>query len=160
MLLKLLRKKSLKIIIVAEILIGVNVLVVIGWLLWTKPLGPTMGLENNPSSALAAVLTPHPGQDLQATPSITDTQPVSGTASSSLVDHLASLLKIRIHPDRVNTVCGGPPVMNLVVIGSDERGHDYLYGLSDSIRLVRIDFVNPGVMARAEGLGYLPARST
>ena len=33
--------------------------------------------------------------------------------------------------------------MTLLLIGSDERSEDYLYGLADSIRIVRIDFNVP-----------------
>ncbi len=36
--------------------------------------------------------------------------------------------------------------MTLLLIGSDERSEGYLYGLADSIRIVRIDFTTPGVM--------------
>lgn len=39
-------------------------------------------------------------------------------------------------------LCGGPPVMNILAMGSDSRGNHYLYGLADVIRLVRVDFVN------------------
>jgi LCP family protein required for cell wall assembly len=42
-------------------------------------------------------------------------------------------------------MCGAPPVMNILVVGSDSRAESYKYGLADSIRLVRVDFVNPGV---------------
>lgn len=35
--------------------------------------------------------------------------------------------------------------MYILVIGSDSRGDNYLYGLADVIRLVRVDFVNPKV---------------
>ncbi len=42
-------------------------------------------------------------------------------------------------------VCGGPPVMNILAVGSDSRGSNYLYGLADVIRLVRVDFVNERV---------------
>jgi LCP family protein required for cell wall assembly len=35
--------------------------------------------------------------------------------------------------------------MNLLAIGSDSRGANYLYGLSDIMRLVRVDFVNARV---------------
>lgn len=40
-------------------------------------------------------------------------------------------------------VCGGPEAMLLLGIGSDGGG--YLYGLSDVIRIARIDFIDPGV---------------
>ena len=36
--------------------------------------------------------------------------------------------------------------MTILVVGSDERQNDYLYGLADSIRIVRIDFTLPKVM--------------
>jgi LCP family protein required for cell wall assembly len=42
-------------------------------------------------------------------------------------------------------VCGGPPSMYILLIGSDTRTDDYYAGLADSIRVVRVDFVNPGV---------------
>ena len=41
--------------------------------------------------------------------------------------------------------CGGPNIMNVVVIGADSRSDNYQYGLGDVIRLVRVDFVTPKV---------------
>jgi LCP family protein required for cell wall assembly len=45
-------------------------------------------------------------------------------------------------------MCGGPPTMNVLAIGID-RGIDYDYGLSDVIRIVRVDFVTPSVVVFA-----------
>jgi len=42
--------------------------------------------------------------------------------------------------------CGGPPSLMLVLVGTDSRTDSYYAGLADSIRLVRVDFVEPGVM--------------
>ncbi len=42
-------------------------------------------------------------------------------------------------------LCGGPRVMNILLIGSDTRGTSYTYGLSDVTREVRVDFVTPSV---------------
>lgn len=42
-------------------------------------------------------------------------------------------------------MCNGPRVMNILLIGSDTRGSGYTYGLSDVMRLVRVDFVTPRV---------------
>lgn len=42
-------------------------------------------------------------------------------------------------------MCGGPMLMNVLVIGADTRGDNYTYGLGDAIRLVRVDFVAPKV---------------
>jgi anionic cell wall polymer biosynthesis LytR-Cps2A-Psr (LCP) family protein len=35
--------------------------------------------------------------------------------------------------------------MTILAIGSDERNADYLYGLADAIRIIRIDFITPSV---------------
>lgn len=43
-------------------------------------------------------------------------------------------------------VCGGPASMSILLIGSDSRADNYLAGLSDSMRIVRADFVHPGIM--------------
>lgn len=42
-------------------------------------------------------------------------------------------------------ICGGPPVMFILLIGSDARSNTYAAGLADSIRIARVDFVHPGV---------------
>lgn len=42
-------------------------------------------------------------------------------------------------------VCGGPPAMFILLIGSDSRADSYQAGLADAIRVVRIDFVRPGL---------------
>ncbi len=41
--------------------------------------------------------------------------------------------------------CGGPPVMTILAIGSDTRSTGYTWGLSDVMRVVRVDFVTPRV---------------
>ncbi|HTP00407.1 MAG TPA: LCP family protein [Anaerolineales bacterium] len=43
-------------------------------------------------------------------------------------------------------VCSGPREMFILLIGSDTRSDDYYAGLSDSMRVVRVDFVHPGLM--------------
>ncbi len=44
-------------------------------------------------------------------------------------------------------LCNGPSTMTILAIGEDYRGGggDYLYGLADVIRIVRIDFTKPSV---------------
>jgi len=46
-------------------------------------------------------------------------------------------------------MCGGPNIMNIVAIGSDQRTNSYVYGNGDIIRLVRVDFVTPKVTVLA-----------
>jgi LCP family protein required for cell wall assembly len=48
--------------------------------------------------------------------------------------------------DPVVGVCGGPPAMFILLVGSDARADSYSAGLADSMRIARVDFVNPGVM--------------
>jgi LCP family protein required for cell wall assembly len=43
-------------------------------------------------------------------------------------------------------LCGGPQKMILVLLGTDSRADSYYAGLADSIRLVRVDFMDPGLM--------------
>jgi polyisoprenyl-teichoic acid--peptidoglycan teichoic acid transferase len=42
-------------------------------------------------------------------------------------------------------LCGGPNVMTILAIGSDQRSDSYIYGLADVVRVVRVDFVTPKV---------------
>lgn len=42
-------------------------------------------------------------------------------------------------------VCGGPTAMFILLIGSDSRANSYAAGLSDSMRIARVDFVHPGI---------------
>ena len=48
-------------------------------------------------------------------------------------------------PTQIPTVCGGPPAMFILLAGSDSRKDSYAAGLADSIRLVRVDFVEPRI---------------
>lgn len=42
-------------------------------------------------------------------------------------------------------ICGDVSEMTLLVVGTDFRGGNYLYGLADVIRIVHIDFVTPQI---------------
>lgn len=44
-----------------------------------------------------------------------------------------------------SAMCGGPNIMNILVVGADTRGDNYIYGLADAIRILRVDFVTPKV---------------
>ena len=60
---------------------------------------------------------------------------------------LLSLLMVSQGPERViaapaeNGICNGPEgVMTILVVGTDTRSVGYLYGMADSIMIMRIDF--------------------
>lgn len=89
-----------------------------------KPLGPALPTIAMPPTWTASP-GPAPGQAGQVTlaPTISFTTPTSGPR------------------------CGGPALMNILVVGADTRGDNYTYGLGDAIRLVRVDFATPKVSA-------------
>ena len=132
-------KKLFITVILLDVIIGGLALIYVFTALWNKPLGPSMGLSTRVNE-----LT----KSLSAT-SILDSQdtgasPGSASSPSSLFSKITSLFN---KTDGTNKpLCGGPPVMTILVVGSDERQNDYLYGLADSIRIVRIDFSVPKVM--------------
>jgi LCP family protein required for cell wall assembly len=98
---------------------------------WDQPLGPALRIPTVTPFKMAATWTPDPAAlaTLEAAPTaIPVSQP---SALPTLTPQLG--------------LCGAPPVMNILAIGADTRGDNYNYGLSDVIRLVRVDFVNPKV---------------
>jgi polyisoprenyl-teichoic acid--peptidoglycan teichoic acid transferase len=74
-------------------------------------------------------------------PSATPTSSITPTATSTQTP-TPSLTPT---PTERPALCGGPRVMFILLIGSDARRDSYAIGLADSIRLVRVDFVEPGI---------------
>jgi len=52
-------------------------------------------------------------------------------------------------PTEIPALCGGPRVMFILLVGSDARQDSYAIGLADSMRLVRVDFVEPSIRVLA-----------
>jgi LCP family protein required for cell wall assembly len=127
-------------IIILELIIGSLALGYIFSAYWFKPLGPSMELP-----AVASAQLQNSPQTVSVDTQNTETfsQPTE-TPSSSFMDQIASLIKPAAESKK--SLCGGPPVMTILVVGSDERQSGYLYGLADSIRIFRIDFSTPKVM--------------
>jgi LCP family protein required for cell wall assembly len=99
---------------------------------WQRPLGPALHIPTVTPFQLPPTWTPDPNtiKTLQAT---TTAVPVSQASPVPTITPNVGL-------------CGAPPVMNILAIGTDARGDNYAYGLADVIRLVRVDFVNPKVI--------------
>jgi polyisoprenyl-teichoic acid--peptidoglycan teichoic acid transferase len=74
-------------------------------------------------------------------PTATPTATITPTATATLTP--TPTLTPTIIPRPV--LCGGPPVMFILLVGSDGRAKSYNIGLADSIRLVRVDFVEPSI---------------
>ncbi len=98
---------------------------------WQQPLGPTLRISTATPFDLPATWTPDP--NATRTP---------GAASTAAAVIRASPLPT-ITPNL--GLCSAPPVMNILVVGSDSRGDSYTYGLADVIRLVRVDSVTPKI---------------
>ncbi len=95
---------------------------------WRQPLGPSLAAP----FGLPPTWTPAPQSEISL-PSTRKTG--SPSYALSTPDNLP----------KVEGKCGGQSPMYILVIGTDSRGDNYLYGLADVIRLVRVDFVNPKV---------------
>ncbi len=98
--------------------------------IWQQPLGPALqAFPTNtyvPAATFPPTYTPVPKNGLQPGHPSTGT-PAPATAVPA------------------SAICGGPSVMTILAIGSDQRIDSYLYGLADVIRLVRVDFVTPRI---------------
>jgi LCP family protein required for cell wall assembly len=92
---------------------------------WRQPLGPS--LNGSTPFALPPTWTPDPALSTSGAGSV----PYALSAPPSVTKTIGK--------------CGGASPMYILVIGSDSRGDNYLYGLADVIRLVRVDFVSPKV---------------
>ncbi len=99
---------------------------------WQTPLGPELGLPTATPYDPFPTLLPTWTAFAPVTP-LPPGHPPTGTPSPTFTPTPAAL-------------CGGPPVMTILSIGTDSRSDSYLYGLGDVIRLVRVDFTAPNVM--------------
>lgn len=107
---------------------------------WNQPLGPALDWPTLPPRTAA------PTSDGRETATVPFTNTPDSGISGLSPDATLPVFPTRtppIHASRAR--CGGPEQMLILAIGSDTRGSGYLYGLADVIRLVRVDFVNPGV---------------
>lgn len=76
-----------------------------------------------------------------AQPAATQTPTSSSTPSPTPT--LTPQPTLTATPTKAPVVCGGPPAMFILLIGSDSRRDNYSAGLADAIRLVRVDFIEP-----------------
>ena len=129
------RKERFAFIILSAIAAALWIL--LGWSYltdsWLAPLGPVLD-----KSSLITTSTP----THSSSPAVraTSTNPVTTSVSSELPTTSP------IEPLNNQTpFCNGPVSMNILAIGSDTRAQNYLYGLADVIRYIRVDFVTPGI---------------
>ncbi len=130
------KNQKLKFLLIIDVLVALIALVFVLNAMWNRPLGPSLVQAiDSPGQVGDSSVSPSNGESIPA---------VAPTPTpSSLLSHLTSLLVPK--PAAGKTLCGGPAVMDILLIGSDERRSDYYYGLADTIRLVRVDFTIPSV---------------
>jgi LCP family protein required for cell wall assembly len=80
-------------------------------------------------------------------PTATQTATASITPNSTITSTLTHAPTLT--PTKPPLLCGGPPAMFILLIGSDGRGKSYSVGLADSIRVVRVDFIEPSIQILA-----------
>jgi LCP family protein required for cell wall assembly len=124
--------RTQRIVLVFLLLIAIGLWTAVGYDLsraWNRPLGPALELPSETASPIppseTASRVPSPGPSTTAIPGPPTLTPYQAGRGAPL--------------------CGGPRDMTLLAVGSDTRAPGYLYGLADVIRLVRIDFVDPGI---------------
>lgn len=110
---------------------------------WETPLGPGLELPTHTPTAVPATATVPEEASQAASPT------PGASAENDLNVTAAEITPSPAEPaatptPTVQPLCGGPEVMTLLAVGADS-GIDYLYGLSDVIRMVRVDFVTPKV---------------
>jgi LCP family protein required for cell wall assembly len=96
---------------------------------WNRPLGPVLGFEESPTVVInpeVATETPLPIVGLDLSIIHTKEPTVTPTAAPQ-------------------PFCGGPEVLVVMAVGIDYRRDNYIYGLADLIKIVRVDFVTPRV---------------
>jgi len=135
-----------KIVLAFLAILAIAVFSFVFWLYsgaWNKPLGPTLQIPTVTPFIMPPTWTPPSlsAATLVSTPELlfSNLQAASPSPSPSALPTTAPT------SSSVTGVCGGPPVMTILAVGTDARGNNYDYGLGDVIRLVRVDFVNPKV---------------
>ena len=93
---------------------------------WRQPLGPALQMPT------VTLMWTSP---TQTSISYATTRPVS----------ISPTFSAPVTSTNTTGQCGAPSLMNILAIGSDQRGDEYKYGLADAIRLIRIDTVTPRV---------------
>jgi LCP family protein required for cell wall assembly len=124
-----LRQSPLKLGIIIVVLISLNVVGWYAYLNWDTPLGEPLNLPT---------VTDKPLLD----PIQTETPVITSTGEITHAETPENELTPTIEP-----VCGDDPSMTILVTGIDSTG--YLFGLADSIRVVRIDFQTKNVTVLA-----------
>ncbi len=107
---------------------------------WNKPLGPSLDLPTYTPTT----------NSVNSISALSTSSSMAGSANPVIAStQAANSVQLATSPAPTATnqpLCGGPATMTILAIGSDERSTGYLYGLADSIHIIRIDFTVPNIM--------------
>jgi LCP family protein required for cell wall assembly len=109
---------------------------------WTAPLGPSLGLPTRTPTTYQLIEIQEVNTPV-AQANLTDPGQVASQASST--SEMSIPTDTQVPTATPAPLCGGPESMIILALGVDGSG-DYLYGLSDVIRIAYVDFVTPKVI--------------
>jgi LCP family protein required for cell wall assembly len=98
-----------------------------------RPLGPALSAPDVTPRSLPPTWTASPPATLQ---------PIMITGQ---VTNPATALAVITDTPNQGPRCGGPLVMHILAVGSDQRSNSYQFGLGDVIRILRVDFATPKI---------------
>lgn len=110
---------------------------------WVTPLGPGLGLPTRTPTSVALGIT-HDVETPEPQAIGADTIDTSGALQDASTLSTSLPIEALTPTPKPQPLCGGPETMTILALGID-GGDDYRYGLSDVIRVVRLDFVTPKV---------------
>ena len=144
------QKRSIILLSILILALGATVSGIYVLYKWNKPLGPSLDLptytpDNSSNTSISAISSSSgsansstlANQVSASNPLITSTQ-----AANSIQPATSMPSPAPTH----QPLCGGPATLTILAVGSDERSTGYLYGLADSIHIIRIDFSAPNIM--------------
>ena len=130
------KKRTLLIIlgVIAVALVAAGVVVARNW---NKPLGTALVLSTRTSIPSPVVSSP------TSSPTEAATEAVTGTAPTTVPTE--TLIPSPTFTATPAPVCGDTPLLYFLVAGVGDMDATYSYGVTDVIRVVRVDFVTPKV---------------
>jgi LCP family protein required for cell wall assembly len=131
-------KKPLLIILILIVLGGLIAGGIFFFQKWNQPLGASLGLPTRTPMAETQ------NDENETSPSATPFDTLIETDKATSTDEVILATPTQA-PTVPQPVCGGPPLLYILGSGVDTKDPNYLYGLADVIRIVRIDFIKPKV---------------
>ena len=124
-------KRTILIIVIVLLTLGLITGVVLISRKWNKPLGTSLEMPTRSPTEKVVTATI---DEIIAETGIVDAPTVENDAAT-----------LTPSPTEPQPLCGGPPIMYILGIGADNDFNDYNYGLADVIRVARVDFVTPKI---------------